>query len=334
MRISSIAPLSALFVLLALGGCKDPVSNLSIKSDASLSAITLDAGVLRPTFSPTTLYYTVDLANDLSQLTVTGTATQSVATVTNPSSPAVFAAGNTRVLEISVLAADQKTTMVYQISVTRAALPPVVVPLDPTDASLKSLTLYTGKLTPAFDPLVTDYSVSLPYSVSKFSATGVATQSGAVVTNPPFQNSLTAGASVSLEVSVLAADQKTTKVYRIAVNRANVLGGITVSAGMLNPAFSSSVYDYQVTVPTSVTSVTVTGTPSNSGGTVTGPDVLTGLVVGQPQVSTLTLSSSGTFTEYRVSVTRSDQLTLGQTTLEAALSGDDVSLFKLVHRTA
>ena len=340
MRVSRRASFGTLFVLLAMlalsvSACSNPLDGPSIRSDASLSALTVDSGTLKPDFSPTTLFYTLDLAYEVSKLTVTGTATQLISTVTNPTAETSLTAGTTQVLEISVVAADQKTTMVYEVSVTRAAAPVTVTPPDPTDASLKALTVITGTLSPAFDPLVTDYTVSLPYTVTKFSATGVASNSAASVTNPPFTSKLVSGATQTFEVTVLAADQKTTKVYRIVVTvdpRPAMLSGISVSFGALSPAlspaFSPDVHDYQVTVVNSVTSVTVTGTASDSRDSVTGPDVLAGLIIGQPQVSTLTVSGYNASSDYRVTVTKSDLAVL-PTVLNVSLTGDDASLFKL-----
>lgn len=83
------------------------------------------------------------------------------------------------------------------------------------DATLKSLTVSAGTLSPAFASGTTTYTVYVPYSTSKITITGVANASTAMVTGTGTKN-LTAGEN-TLSVVVTAEDGTTKKTYTINV---------------------------------------------------------------------------------------------------------------------
>lgn len=86
------------------------------------------------------------------------------------------------------------------------------------DASLRSLSVDRGELTPAFDPTVFRYTVNVTSTVENITITAVANDAASTVTGVGVQ-SLKPGAN-SFAVTVTAADGVTTRTYRIVVTRA------------------------------------------------------------------------------------------------------------------
>jgi len=86
------------------------------------------------------------------------------------------------------------------------------------NANLKTLSASNAKLSPAFSPNTTQYTASVPFSVSKLSLQYAAEDNDAtgVITNP----TLKAGGKTNVTLKVTAADGKTTKTYTIVVTRA------------------------------------------------------------------------------------------------------------------
>ena len=98
-------------------------------TDATLSGLTLSAGDLDPAFASATTTYTVNVANSVTSVTVTPTATITDATITVNGGNAATAidlltAGTAVPIAIVVTATDSTTMMTYTVDVTRAVPPP------------------------------------------------------------------------------------------------------------------------------------------------------------------------------------------------------------------
>ena len=109
----------------------DAVSNISknasvtvraISKDATLKALSLDNGTLSPKFAAGTLEYTASVANTVSAVTVSATATDSNAKVTGTGKVNLSVGKNT--INVKVTAEDGTTVKTYTITVTRAAATP------------------------------------------------------------------------------------------------------------------------------------------------------------------------------------------------------------------
>ena len=107
------------------------------RADATLSGLTLSSGTLNPAFDSATTAYTVNVANSISSVTVTPTATNAggaTITVNGDTVTSGIASGTIDLpppgtavpITIIVTAADTTTMMTYTVTATRAAGPPTV----------------------------------------------------------------------------------------------------------------------------------------------------------------------------------------------------------------
>jgi tRNA threonylcarbamoyladenosine modification (KEOPS) complex Pcc1 subunit len=302
-----------------------------VSNNATLSALTISSGILTPSFSSGTIAYTDSVANGTSSITVTPTRTESHATITvNGNSVTSGSASGSINLNVGsntitiVVTAQDGTTKTYTITITRAS------PTTPTlssDATLSSLTISSGILSPSFSSATTSYTALVANGVSSVTVTPTRSQSNATITVNG--NSVTSGlssSSINLNVGsntitiVVTAQDGTTKTYTIVVTRALVvlsndatLSSLTISSGTLSPSFSSATTSYTATVLNGVSSVTVTPTRNESNATITvnGNSVTSGsasgsinLNVGSNTITIVVTAQDGTTKTYTIVVTR------------------------------
>lgn len=252
-----------------IGGPKDDFGYgggwifISGVSDARLSGLNLSAGTLSPAFSKTNTGYAASVSNSVSFVKITPICNVSGATVKiNNVSLSSDSTGKTVSLNtglnkfsITVTAQDGISTQEYTLQIQRALS---------SDASLSSLSISSGVLSPTFSGTVSAYSVTVANTISSLSFSAVLSDpngsakingnvlSGTAVTVP-----LSLGQN-TVNVVVTAQDGATSKTYTITVYRplsSNAgLSSLTISEGVLSPAFSGSVSSY---------SATVSNTPSN-----------------------------------------------------------------------
>jgi hypothetical protein len=188
-------------------------------SDDTLSSLVASTGALTPTFTSGHLLYTQNVANAVVAMTVTPTATQgSSATITVNTVPVVSGSTSTPItlnvgsntITVKVTAPDGVTTQSYVITVTRAAS---------SDATLSSLAVNQGSLSPSFSSSVTSYSDSTHTSPVKVTPT-VNTAGATVTVNGVTVPSGFASGGISthtITIIVTAPDGVTTKTYTITM---------------------------------------------------------------------------------------------------------------------
>ena len=107
----------------------------STSIDADLSALSVNPGSLNEVFVNNTLSYTVDVYDVVSSLNVTATLSDAGASMTINGEAAVSdvpmpvtlnASGQSTMIEIEVIAEDETTTKIYDITVTRVAIPAIL----------------------------------------------------------------------------------------------------------------------------------------------------------------------------------------------------------------
>lgn len=98
-----------------------------------------------------------------------------------------------------------------------------------TDATLATLAVSEGTLSPAFSAGVTAYTVSVANSVEEITITATATDANAVVSGDTATHILTVGTN-TFTVTVAAEDGETTKNYTITVTRADKVGLVDIKA--------------------------------------------------------------------------------------------------------
>ncbi len=309
-------------VVEAFGVSKDYQVTIVRGTTPDLQNLTASAGALSPAFDPATLPYTVTTGFNTSSTTVTATVADTTATLKIngssatsgvASSPIALNPGST-IIPVEVTASnDQKKT--YQVTVIRG-----------NTADLANLQTSAGPIAPVFSPSVQSYTASTGNSTTQATITVTPADSTATITinNQAAQANQAAG-PFNLNVGpntftiVVTAGSAGSKTYTLVITRTPAdtdasLTNLAVSAGALNPGFSSGTTTYTVNVPNSTTSTTVTATVSKSTSslTINGNSATSGqaagpfpLNVGPNLFTVLVTAQSGATQQYQVTITRS-----------------------------
>ena len=191
-------------------------------TDATLKGLTL-SGVDFGTFDSTTTSYTAQVANSVSQTTVTPTVKDSGASyliklggVTDADGVVTLSVGS-NVITVEVTAEDDSTTQTYTVTVTRAAA-------ASTDATLSALAM-SGIEFGTFDSMTTSYSAQVANSVTETTVTPTLNDSSAnyVIKLEGTVDSdgvipLGVGSNV-ITIEVTAANGGDSRVYTVEVSR-------------------------------------------------------------------------------------------------------------------
>ena len=314
-----------------------------LSDDATLNALTL-SGIDFGTFDSTTSSYTAQVANSVSQMTLTPTVSDSGASyvvklggVEDDDREISLAVGS-NVITIEVTAEDGETTRTYTVTVTRAEPPS-------TDASLSGLTL-SGIDFGTFASGTTSYTADVSDSVSQTTVTTTVNHSGASyviklggVEDSDGTVSLASGSNV-ITIEVTAENDSTTRTYTVTVTRAEPpstdasLSGLTLS-GIDFGTFASGTTSYTAQVTNSVTQTTVTPTVNDSGasyvvklGGVEDDDREISLAVGSNVITIEVTAEDGETTRtYTVTVTRAEPPSTDASLSALTLSGVDFGTF-------
>ncbi len=213
--------------------------------------------------------------------------------------------GESRVL--TIVAESGALTRTFTLTVTKGAI-------------VSNLTMSRGTLTPAFDRTVHAYTVRVPatsgaVSVTPTLAAGSVTVNGtAWNASSPVTVNPAPGASATL--TVVGTDGSATVTYVITVIRDKPLSGITLSgSAALNPTFNAATGSYNVLVPASVASVTITPVATADCTTLTINDTVQSSVTLSPGIGSdaqAVVKATGpdgvTVTQYTVTVVRQSLL--------------------------
>ena len=311
-------------------------------TDATLGGLTL-SGIDFGTFASGTTSYTAQVANSVTETTVTPTVNDSGAGyvvklggVTDADGDISLGVGS-NVITVEVTAEDDSTTRTYTVTVTRAA--------PSTDSTLSGLTL-SGINFGTFAAGTTSYSAQVPNSVSQTTVTPTVNDSGAShviklggVTDADGVITLGVGSNV-IAIEVTAEDDATTRTYTVTVTRAEppstdaTLKGLTLS-GVDFGTFDSTTTSYTAQVANSVSQTPVTPAANDSGashviklGGVTEADGVVTLSVGSNVITVeVTAEDDGTTRTYTVTVTRAEPPSTDATLSALVLSDVDFGTF-------
>ena len=131
------------------------------------------------------------------------------------------------------------------------------------DINLTGLTVSDGVLTPAFQPDVKNYSITVGSSVDSILLDATCSDYS-VSYSPTMPAALVTGSNL-LTIQTVSPDGEKTNTVRIVVYRlssAAELNSLGISTGYLSPSFNPAVTRYYVYLPSTTASVTVTATPS------------------------------------------------------------------------
>lgn len=256
-------------------------------NNSLLSALTLSAGSISPSFSSEINSYTVNLPDTVNKVTVTPFKDDSAASIEVRSNNGYYKSvisGNTsdslsmltgsNTIDILVTAQDNSTSL-YTIKVTRVLS---------SNALLNSLSISPGDLSPKFSPTINTYSDTLdhtveglyvsprrenPYSTVSIRING-GTYSTIKVNNSSDLLSLNVGVN-TVEVKVTAQDSST-NTYTIIVTKRlpniALLSDLTTSSGVIFPNFSPTRNEYVISVENSVSDLLLTPTADDSAATI------------------------------------------------------------------
>ena len=224
------------------------------------------------------------------------------------------------------------------------------------NADLSGLALSAGTLTPAFVSSTTSYAASVANAVASVTITGAKSDANATVAYQGCAGATLASPSIcalmdgtnQITVTVTAQDGVTKKAYVLILTRraskaegqapfqvvedgagAADLVDLTLSEGTLSPPFDTLTFNYEASVANEVSSVTITGVPSDQAATITTisstygecPDNTCELVVGTNQITVRVMSGDGlTYSNYVVTMTRAAVLSTNANLSGLALS--------------
>ena len=311
-------------------------------NDNNLNSLSLSVGTLTPAFDRDKLPYTTQVAHDVGKVTVSYAASDTAggsSVAVTVSGGASSVSGNEVTLDVAGGTTTITVTVTPESGATpdAAATPPlpgnkvytIVVyrlrELPSANASLSNITITpsgAGTLAPTFAATTKMYKVTVANNVASITVTPVAAGGAAatIVTTPKGGVSvdLTAGMETLITITVTAEDRTTTDTYTVKVYRKRAtesddatLSALSLSAGMLSPAFMSDTMEYKARVASSVDKVTVSSTPTdNAGGVMIARATSTDAVcdTGDTPVTTdaITLLAAGNNTNICVNVTAED----------------------------
>ncbi len=280
---------------------RDPAS-----TDANLSSLIATGWTLSGTFSSWIYAYTINLPySQTGSVSITWTKNHTYASITSGSySLSLPTAGSTGTMFITVTAEDA-STKTYTVTVTRSPAS--------TDATLSSLTVSTGTLTPSFASWTTGYAVNFPYAYTgALTITWSKNHTYATISSSTTSLSLPTKWSTGTMFITVQSESGNTNTYTVTITRTPAstdanLSSLTLSTGTLSPIFSSGTTSYTIQMLYSFIG-TITSTPvvSNAYATTTWTTSITLSTAGSTGTlsSTVTAEDGTTTKTYTVGITR------------------------------
>ncbi|MBA8821446.1 uncharacterized protein YhjY with autotransporter beta-barrel domain [Ochrobactrum sp. P6BSIII] len=290
---------------------------------ADLQNLIPSAGSLTPAFAPNTNAYTLNVANDVENISFIPSLADTNATVTvngvstpnGTSSAAITLVVGSNTVTTTVTSQNGTTTKTYTVNIIRA---------QSGNADLVGLVPSAGSLDPAFSPSATTYALAVPTETSSLQLTPTSadptatiTVNGAAVSSGSASSAFPLGIGNTTLTVVVTAQNGTTRSYTVNVTRAvsadATLASLLPSVGSLDPAFDKETLSYSVNVENSVESISFAPTVSEPSArvSVAGSNVASGssstpvgLGVGANTVSIVVTAPSGANRSYTVVVNR------------------------------
>lgn len=217
-----------------------------LSANNNLASLTTDQGMLSPSFNKDITNYNISVKQDVASININATKEDNGATITGLGNKKLNYGANKFTITVK---AENGSTKNYIVTVNREDE-------RSNDATLKSISINNGTLSPSFNSSTMDYNIEVPYEVSKLNINAVANDSKAKVSvsNPDLVEEETT--KVTIKVT---AENGSTKTYTINVKRGknpnkvlntdNKLLSLTPSIGILSPVFSSDTNNYFIYLP-------------------------------------------------------------------------------------
>ncbi len=261
------------------------IINKAASTNNLLSALRVQVGnvtqTLSPAFRSNTSVYTVNVAADVSSVSVTATKADPNAVISGDvpnngqATIQLDGPGTSKVVSVTVTAPSGSPKL-YTITVNRAT--------PSSDNNLSALRVRVGNatqtLTPSFDSNTLAYTVNVAAGVTSVSVTATKADSNAVISGDlPNSGQATIqldGPGTSKVVSIIVtAPNGTPKSYTVTINRAapssdNNLSALSVSQGSLTPIFAPDTLAYSMDVTSDISSINVAATKADSNAVISG----------------------------------------------------------------
>jgi len=262
-----------------------------------LNILNNKGGILDPTFDPSVTSYTLSVSHEVDNIVVTATKAVSTSTVVITSNGNITnLKTGSNPITITVTAEDGNIK-VYSVDIIRALS---------DDISLKTLIVEEGKLTPAYNPGILEYTVKVPYFIDDATVIALPNNPAATVLINGAEGLTTGENLVTVTVT---AENGESAVYEITVIRQDAadvsdrLLSLTTNRGELAPAFKPDVLYYELGVDHHTTNITISGELEDELATTEGLGTFN-LDIGDNFFSVVVTSVDGIERSYQIKVTR------------------------------
>lgn len=186
-----------------------------LSQDTRLLSLLPEAGELIPEFEPGILEYSLTVPYEVTAMTFSAQPAEGASCRVNRKN--LGAGGSATLFLLTVTAEDGESKRVYQVTVHRQEKEEEEKPTLSQDARLLSLTPEQGQLSPAFDPEVLEYRLTVPFEVTTMTFAAQPAEGASYRVN---RKNLGAGGSSTLfTLTVTAEDGTAKRVYQVTVYR-------------------------------------------------------------------------------------------------------------------
>lgn len=236
--------------------------NIYREYDLNLESITSDKGTLTPAFDKNTLNYYINLPNEEKEITLDAVASSNNVTITGTGKYEL----NTGENKVNIIVSDPDGhERVYKISVQRA---------KDNNNYIKELTT-NGFISPYFDRDTQEYTIDVRKEVTNLDLQ-VTLESDAATYEVLNNKDFTMDKNPNVVTIRVKAENGEIRDYTLNVYArpdeffSNRLLSLTTSHGTLNPDFNPDVNNYSLTVPNSISEITIDVIKEDVYATVTG----------------------------------------------------------------
>ena len=186
-----------------------------LSQDTRLLSLLPETGQLVPEFEPGILEYSLTVPYEVTAMTFSAQPAEGASCRVNRKN--LGAGGSATLFLLTVTAEDGESKRVYQVTVHRQEKEEEETPTLSQDARLLSLTPEQGQLSPAFDPEVLEYRLTVPFEVTTMTFAAQPAEGASYRVN---RKNLGAGGSSTLfTLTVTAEDGTAKRVYQVTVYR-------------------------------------------------------------------------------------------------------------------
>lgn len=236
--------------------------NKKPSADAFLKNIIINEGILAPEFNSTIKEYTVNVTEEIEEIIVKGVPSKETSMVEGNKIYKLNSGDNEIIL--TVTAEDGITKEEYKINVIKD---------ESSNANLSFLLIKEGILKPAFDKMILNYEVKVPYEVTRANEIAEAENPLSIITVAKDQTLKVGENKVNILVT---AEDGNTKTYEIKVIREEKtennlnLKTLDLTSCNLNPAFDKNNQYYECEVPYEVIKTEVNASAEDENNIVEG----------------------------------------------------------------